>query len=81
MQVTVVLIVQKQGKLSGFLAGLAEQSNKLARPDFHYVWRADLQGKTSLCNFFTKNWILITENAMARRKGNKEDLQQHKGKC
>lgn len=74
MQVTVFLMVQKQGKLSGFLAELVEQSNKQPRPDFHYV-----QGKTSLCNFFIKNCILITGNVMAWRKGNKEGLQQHQG--
>lgn len=79
MQVTVVMIVQKQGKLSEFLAGLAEQSNKLPRPDFYHVQWADLQGKTSLCHFFTKNCILINGNTMAWRKGNKEGLQQHKG--
>lgn len=79
MQVTVVLIVQKQGELSGFLAGLVEQSSKLPRPDFHFVQWADLQGKTSLCHFFTKNAVLITGNVMAWRKENKEGLQQHKG--
>lgn len=77
MQVTVVLIVQKQGKLSGFLAGLVEQSNKLPRPDSHFAQWADLQGKTS--HFFTKSCVLITGDVMAWRKENKEGLQQHKG--
>lgn len=74
MQVTVVLIVQKQRKLSGFSAGLVKQSNKHPQPDFHYV-----QGKISLCHFFIKNCILINGNVMAWRKGNNEGLQQHKG--